>query len=80
MTDIGSYDLHELERAFREANKRIGESLRVIFGTPISRSDALAKSRAILSNAEHERLRLADEEAARGIQYEDDTEDGGLFV
>ncbi|MBM4349941.1 MAG: hypothetical protein FJ106_08655 [Deltaproteobacteria bacterium] len=43
-----------------------------VIGHAISRSEALIIARQILEQAEHERLALAEFEAARGIQWSDE--------
>ncbi len=67
--------------------KRIQDGVREIGGTMALeeaiimarriRQNTLIKAQDILLRAERERLEIADAEAGRGIQY---NEDGGLFV
>ena len=68
-----------IKRNFEAAMAAIADNARAAFGPgqPIPRADALAIARDTLLRAERERLEIADAEAGRGIQY---NEDGGLFV
>ena len=43
-----------------------------VIGRPISRVEALRIVRQILEQAERERIEMAEFEAARGIQWEDE--------
>ncbi len=43
-----------------------------VIGKPVSRAGALQISRQIIERAERERIQLADGEAKRGIQWEED--------
>lgn len=46
--------------------------LELIVGRAVSRAEALQITRRILERAEHERLVLAESEARRGIEWEDE--------
>ncbi len=43
-----------------------------VIGRPISRTEALQIARQIIENAEQERIQLAEWEAERGIQWDED--------
>ncbi|MEF3697299.1 hypothetical protein [Desulfolutivibrio sp.] len=65
-------DPWQAERRKRDATVTMS-IYKEIFGKSVSRTEALQISMRILERAELERLYFADEEAARGIQWEIDS-------
>jgi hypothetical protein len=61
-----------LERKRRDAAVTV-VSYQPVVGRYVSRSDALRIAREILAHAERQRLAVADFEAAKGIQWGDET-------
>ena len=50
----------------------VSRGFKGVIGKPVSRTEALQISRQIIERAERERIQLAEGEAMRGIQWEED--------